>query len=546
MHRRQRRLLGYLGAFVLVIFLYTVSYSWAMGTFEGTSRTLWESLLVVVETFTTTGFGEDANTWTTPHLVALVVSMQFTGVFFIFMALPLFVAPWLEERISTTPPRAIDHLTEHVVICSWTGPNASLTEELSVLNVPYVVVEADRDQAVELYDNDVPVIHGDPEVLDTLRGARLQHARALVVDIDDETNASVALAASQLRSDGDLQLITFAEDPAVADYHRYAGADHVFTPRSLIGESLANKAAMAISAEVGDAVQIGDDFEIVELPVQSGAELVGTSIGDSQIRERTGVNIIGAWFRGEFVSPPSPETLIDERTVLLVAGEQEQLEALKEMTLTDERAVRSGPILIAGYGEVGSTVHQAIAETGLPTRVLDLQDKPDVDIVGDVTDEDTLGDAGLDGVSTVVIAVYDDTDAIFGTLVIRQLDPDVDIVVRANETESVEKLYRAGADYVLDLATVSGRMLASTILQEEVLSLDQQIKIVRMTVEGLVDRSIAEAGVRAQTGCTIVAVDRDGDIRTNIDPDFVFRPGDRAIVAGPDEGITDFSAQFTE
>ena len=277
MNRRQRRVLYYLGGFLGVVVFYTLAYQWAMATFEGEPRTITESLLIVVETFTTTGYGEDAMVWSSPPLVAIVVAMQFTGVFFLFMAFPLFVAPWLERTLSTSPPTTAGDVEDHVLICSYTARNRTLTDELDVLGVPYLIVEADRETATELYEEDIPVVHCDPESQEALKGAKIGEARALVVDIDDETNASVALAASEVGPE-ELQVITFVEEDDLAAYHRYAGADHVFMPRNLVGRSLANKVTATVRTGVSDAVEIAEGVEIAELRVQPGSALAGTRV----------------------------------------------------------------------------------------------------------------------------------------------------------------------------------------------------------------------------------------------------------------------------
>jgi len=540
MNRRRRRLLYYLAAFVAAIVVYTGLYSWAMPIFENESRSVFESLLVVVETFTTTGYGEDAI-WDSPQLIGLMVAMQFTGVFFIFMALPLFVAPWIEATLSTSPPTRNDEIDDHVVVCSMTNRTDALIDELEILEVPYLVVEADRDAAIDLVEDDFPVVHADPETSVGLEGAGVDRAQAVVCDLDDETNAAVALQARQLNPENDLQVITFAEDPDLGRYHRYAGADTVLTPRQLIGESLASKVTTSVTTEVGDAIEIGEDIEIVELPVQAGAPLAHTSIAESGIRERTGANVIGAWFRGEFVTPPSPDAVIDDRTVLLVVGEEAQLERLKRLTLSEERRLRRGQVVICGYGEVGGTVQRAVSSAGISCTVVDVQDIPGVDVVGDVTEPEVLETAGVGEASTVILALSDDTLAIFATLVVRQLAPEVEIVARANDVDSVQKLYRAGADYVLALSTVSGRMLASTILEEDVITYDQQVEIVRMGVGELAGQSLAGANIRAETGCTVVAVERGDAILTDLEASFTFEDGDEVVVAGPDDGIAEFS-----
>lgn len=532
-----RRIVFYLYGFLAVMLLYTFVYMAGMIYLEGAPRSFTDALLVVVETLTTTGYGEDAP-WTHPLMDLLMVAMQFTGVGFIFLALPVFVAPLIQSRLSTAAPTSIEGLEDHVVICGYSSRGEALIEELSG-EVTALVVDPDRERAAELYKAGHDVMHGDPESVETLEGANAADATAIVADIDDEVNASIALAANRVAPE--TRTITFVEDSSVTDYHHYAGADHVFSPRQLIGESLAAKVTAGVrSSDLGDAIEIGDDLEIVELPVQAGAEFDGVTVAESNVREQTGANIIGAWFRGEFVTPPAPDAYIDRETILLVAGKEEQLAALKELTLSEERRRRPGPVIVGGHGVVGRTIEEAVSRSGLETVTVDLEDKEGVDVVGDITDEETLRRAGIEEESTVILAVADDTTAVFATLVLHELDPDVEVIARADTVESVTKLYQAGADYVLSLATVSGRMLASTILGDEVLSFDKQIELLRTEPGALAGRSLADSDVRSRTGCTVIAIERDGVVRTDLDPEFVPRPDDSLVVAGTDEAINEF------
>ncbi|MFB6169511.1 MAG: TrkA family potassium uptake protein [Haloarculaceae archaeon] len=533
-----RRIAYYLLGLVGVMVLYTFIYMAGMAYLEGEPRSFTDALLVVVETFTTTGFGEDAP-WIHPLMDLLMVAMQFTGVGFIFLALPVFVAPLIQARLSTAAPTSIEDVAGHVVICGYSSRGEALIDELSG-EVRAVLLERDRERAADLHKAGHDVVHGDPESVEALAGVCAADATAIVADVDDEVNASIALAADQVAPE--TKMITFVENGAVADYHRYAGADHVFSPRQLIGESLAAKVTAGVSTELGDAIEIGEDFEIVELPVQAGAALDGVTVAESNVREQTGANIIGAWFRGEFVTPPAPDAYIDRETILLVAGREEQLSALKAMTLSEERRRRPGPVIIGGHGVVGRTIEDAVADSGLPTVTVDRQELSGVDVVGDVTDEETLRRAGIEDASTVILAVADDTTAVFATLVVHELNPDVEIIARADTVESVRKLYQAGVDYVLSLATVSGRMLASTILGDEVLSFDRQIELLRTEPGSLAGQRLADSDVRSRTGCTVIAVERDDEVRTDVGPDFVPEPGDALVVAGTDDAINEFKA----
>ena len=132
------------------------------------------------------------------------------------------------------------------------------------------------------------------------------------------------------------------------------------------------------------------------------------------------------------------------------------------------------------------------------------------------------------------------------TLIARDASPDAHIVARANEEENERRIYRAGADYVQSLATISGRMMAATVLdKEEVLSFQTKIDVVRLPVGRLAGRTLAGEDVRARTGCTVVAAIRDGDVITSLDPEtFVFEDEDRLVIVGTDEGVQRFEEHF--
>ncbi|WP_276302418.1 potassium channel family protein [Halorussus lipolyticus] len=539
MDKWKRRTAYYLTTLVVFLFGYALVYDYGMSVYEGHSQPFYQSLQVVLETFTTTGYGSDAP-WETLEMNLLVMVMDLTGVVLIFAALPVFVVPLFEDALSTTLPTSAEELSDHVVICTYSPRAETLISELDSWNVEYVIVEPDRETAMDLYESDYSVVHGDPESVDTLKAVNLAESKALVADASDEVDVSIVLTAHEAADD--VRIVSVVEEPELATYHELAGVDRVLSPRRLVGESLADKVTTAVSTELDGAVEIGEDFEIAELPVQRGSELVGRTLADSGIRERSGANVIGAWVRGEFETPPSPDMELGSGTVLLVVGRQTQLERLKDLTRSQAHRPGRGTVLVVGHGEVGSTVTDALARANVPYTTVDIEDKPGVDVVGDTTDPETLEEAGIEQARTVVLTVADDTLTGFGTLVARDLNPEIEVLARAEETENVQKIYRAGADYVLALSTVSGRMLASTILeQEEVISMDKQVEIVRTTAPELVGQSLAEADVRARTGCTVVAVERNGDVLTEVGPEFRFERDDDVIVAGTDEGVNEFT-----
>jgi len=93
---------------------------------------------------------------------------------------------------------------------------------------------------------------------------------------------------------------------------------------------------------------------------------------------------------------------------------------------------------------------------------------------------------------------------------------------------------------VLALATVSGRMIASTVLDEEVMAPEKRIEIVRSEAPNLVGETLAGADIRDRTGCTVIAIERDGEVLTDVGPETTIRAGDALVVAGTDEAMAAF------
>jgi len=184
MNTWQRRTVGSLLGLAVLMLVYALIYDYGMSAFENEPKSFLHSLQVVVETFTTTGFGSDTG-WQSPAMNVLVIVMDLTGVALIFLALPVVVFPLLDETLSRSAPTTIED-TDHVVICSYTPRGRALIEELDSRDVSYVVIERDRDRADDLHEDGVRVVYGDPESPETLAGVDLGAARALVADASDE------------------------------------------------------------------------------------------------------------------------------------------------------------------------------------------------------------------------------------------------------------------------------------------------------------------------------------------------------------------------
>lgn len=537
MERQTRLILYYAVVLVGTLVGFTLAYAYGMRVYESEPRSLLQSLQIVLQTFTTVGYGDDAP-WRSSMMTLLVIGMQVSTALLVFAALPVFVVPLIENALEITPPKTTD-ASDHVIICTYTPRGEELIGVLEWSDTDYLIVEPDREVATDLYEENYPVVHGNPESIEALENAGIQRARAVVADANDEINASIVLAA---REAADATVLSIVSDSTLAPYHRYAGADRVLSPHQLLGERLTDTAISAVAIDLDEVLSMEESFRIVELPVHSDSELAGQTLEGSEIAERTGARVIGVWLAGKFVGSPGPEATLGEHASLLAIGRDAQLQRLEELTQTRARQRRQELVVVAGLGEVGSAAADALEETDVPWMGLDIADGPSVDLVGDATDPETFRSIDIDAASTVLLALPDDTQTGFAALVIRELNPEAEIIARANDTRNVRKLYRAGADYVLALATVSGQMIASELIRGESLPTETPVEVARTSNPDLAGRSLAKTNVRSKTGITVIAVERSDDVLTGITPSFVPERDDTFIAVGTAEDLQRFES----
>lgn len=220
----------------------------------------------------------------------------------------------------------------------------------------------------------------------------------------------------------------------------------------------------------------------------------------------------------------------------------------------------SDHVVICGAGRTGGKVAEELASRGQefviiernPDRVEDLLEvSPDLKVIqGDATTDQNLEAAGIQRARGLVASLSADTDNLFVCLSARDLNPDLTIVARAYEEETMSKLYRAGADHVVSPNVSSAVRMASVIIRPSVLSfLDVATRSEEVSLRleeapisedsPLSGQTLAEARIPEKTGLIVIALRKADDHE-----EFVYNPvaetrlepGDALIVlGGPDE-----------
>jgi voltage-gated potassium channel len=213
--------------------------------------------------------------------------------------------------------------------------------------------------------------------------------------------------------------------------------------------------------------------------------------------------------------------------------------------------------ILIGYGDVGLSIAKVLENAHVSFVVVDkneakFKDKGFRYVVGDAIDEDVLRRAELISATTVIIVLNDDTDIIFTTLIARTLNPHCIIIARANTTKSIDKIYRAGADYVASLSIVAAQMLARIILGheiEETIMMFEGLEIERYHVKRdspLAGARIQDACIRSRIGCTIIGIEENGKTTTDIDPSIIIKEGMTLAIIGNNSQIQKFKQEYVK
>ena len=461
------------------IVFYTTLIHQSFPLLEGRSLTWAESLLFVLETMTTVGYG-DLLPFTSQITVGIVILVMATGVFTVLMIIPVLLTPYLTAVLRATPPTQVNRrLSGHIIIVGYNRLARAIIESLEVMDTPLVVVESDEELARKAkrdYPRKVSVVWAkNLGSAATWTGAWVESASTVIINERERIAATVTLA---IRERTGARIIAVIDDLAFDRYLRYAGAEYVLSPKNSAGKILARHAVLrpeidtiyeAISMDrmQMDSSATGTSLILVKAPIMDGSRAIGKTLGELDLLGRFGVDILFFWKAGEFVPSPKETDIVDPSTMLFLLGRADAIRQVLEDELAP--ATRGEEIaVIAGYGDVGKAAFRELTQSGIGCIVVDPKATGEHAVVGNAEQEEALKEARIESARFLVVGVNDDAVNIFTTLLARNLNPSLRILARANDPASVDKLYRAGADYVALLPTIGGQVVAGIVLTDVV------------------------------------------------------------------------------
>ena len=276
-----------------------------------------------------------------------------------------------------------------------------------------------------------------------------------------------------------------------------------------------------------------------------------TTVGFRELEEFT---VLEQWFT-IFIIVVGVSTVLYTFTLAVQVVVDGQLRDFVGRRFMDREISKlSGHTIVCGWGRVGRAVAEDLAEAGHAVVVVDveaerLENVPFPTVVGDATLDSTLRRAGLERAGALIAALEGDAENLFVTLSARAIMPDLFIVARARQDESVPKLANAGADRVVNPQELGAARMASFVARPHVAEfvdvvMHERSLEFRMQEFAVPERStlagvtLRDADLRKQAGVLILALRRvDGSFTTNPDPDLVIEPHQILIAVGTDDDI---------
>jgi monovalent cation:H+ antiporter-2, CPA2 family len=250
----------------------------------------------------------------------------------------------------------------------------------------------------------------------------------------------------------------------------------------------------------------------------------------------------------------------------------------------EERASERGPdrhVIVVGYGVNGRNVSKVLHRLGIPYQVLELNAETvraaaaqGVPIqYGDAGRRQVLQHVGVERAAIIVLAISDALATRRAVALAHELNPDLHIIVRTRYMSEVGELLGLGASEVIPEEFETSVEIFSRVLKQYGVSrqvIEQEVEEVRkegyamlrstslplvelnrlseafpkVASEAIlvgkefisVGKTLKELDLRHQTGATVTAVVRDGDLEINPGPELMVEAGDILVLIGkPDQ-----------
>jgi len=222
-------------------------------------------------------------------------------------------------------------MNDHYIVCGLGRVGKAVCMELLAEGVPFVVVERETGLVRAAQERAWNVVHGDATEDRILMQAGIERAQGLMSCVDSDANNLLLIMTARALAEKIIISARVSEDRNVVKFRR-AGADHVYSPFSLLGRRMTRSLTQPRVTELLDLAleESNYDLSIGEAAVPETSDLVGQSLVQCNFRSRYG-SVILSIIRADrsILHNPPADTKLCAGDILVILGTPSQLKDLK-------------------------------------------------------------------------------------------------------------------------------------------------------------------------------------------------------------------------
>jgi len=300
----------------------------------------WDCVYMTVITVSTVGYGEVLPIQDVPGARVFTIFLILFGMGMLLYFASAVVALVVEFNLSEVLQRrarvkAIQHLSDHVIVCGAGTTGIHVIEELHATNTSFIVVENDAERlrhieahlGVELHH-----IVGDATEDEVLLEAGIKRAVGVVTALSsDKDNLFVTITARQLNPK--LRIVSRCREVSTRAKMKRAGADSVVSPNLIGGMRMVSEMIRPEVTQFLDLMLRDKDktLRIEEVHVPEGSPAAGKRLSETDIRKITELLVVSVRTpTGEYKYNPGPNFELAPGSTLIVLGEMKDVIKLRE------------------------------------------------------------------------------------------------------------------------------------------------------------------------------------------------------------------------
>jgi voltage-gated potassium channel len=216
--------------------------------------------------------------------------------------------------------------------------------------------------------------------------------------------------------------------------------------------------------------------------------------------------------------------------------------------------------IVVGYGRVGKIVYKDLLARGKQCVVIDNDFDESTEkehtntefkgIMGDASDDEVLLLSSIKNAKAVIVTIGNPAVSTFVVLTARELNKDIYIIARGDHPNLDSKLYKAGADKVINPYETGGKKLANFAVNPNISDFmetnfnagDQKLRLERFKLpheSNYIGKTLTELDIRKNIGVTVIAIIRNDKAELNPRADYTVNQKDEFVALGTPEQIAE-------